>query len=217
MRMQGRKPQDVSRNSPKLQYKPVEVDLAAMANPADRARFDAEWQKFFSGYERRLSDFFAYSVPDEDEREELVQELFIRAYRAIAVSGNGLRSPNAAWSWLLTIGKNLLRDAHAKKNSLASALERYGREAALEEELIHEAANVLGCLAAEDDADPSAWPVDEITFATRVSQLTDHERQLLHLRFVEELEWADVAKRVGKSYDAVRKQFSRLGEFLRDG
>jgi RNA polymerase sigma factor (sigma-70 family) len=198
-------------------YVAVDVDLAAMANAADRARFDAEWDKFFKGYHPRLFDFFAHAVPADDERDDLIQEIFIRAYRAIAISGHTLRSTNAAWSWLVTIGKNYLRDDFAKEKTRAKILDLYAHEVAVKERLTHDANNLLHALAAEDDVDWSNRPLDETSLAIRLSELTDEERRLLHLRFIDGMEWVDVAAHIGKTPVAVRKQFSRLAAFLRDG
>lgn len=196
-------------------YTKVAVDLAALANVEDRERFDAEWDRFFKGYHSRLMQFFSYWVRDDDDREDLVQNIFVRAYRAIAVSGQALRSEDAAWSWLTTIGKNLLRDDHAKSKTAAKTMDGYAREMAIETEL-QAAENVLEALVADGDA-ADGWNVGKATFEERLSQLSDEDRRLLHMRFVESLEWSEIAKRERRKSDAVRKQYSRLRAFLRDG
>lgn len=200
-----------------IEYRNVDVDLAALGRPDDRDRFDAEWDRFFTGYHARLMDFFGYQLPEWDERDELVQEIFIRAYRAIVVSGHALRSKEAAWSWLITIGKNLLRDKRAKLKTAAAALELYAKEEAEEAKLRLSADSVLDALASDGETDPLPWAVDAATFSARLSQLTDDERALLHARVVEELEWAAVAEHLGRKSEAVRQQYSRLRKFLRDG
>lgn len=211
---QSRTKKNVGRQA---EYEHVDVDLAALASPENRERFDTEWQKFFRGYHNRLMDFFSYSIPDWDERDELVQDIFIRAYRAIAISGHGLRSKEAAWSWLMTIGKNLLRDKRATLKTAAAGMERYAREAAVETELRRNAGHVLGSLAEDDESDARPWGGDRATFETRLSQLSDDERRILHFRFIEGLEWSEVAAREGRNSSAIRKQYSRMRPFLRDG
>jgi RNA polymerase sigma factor (sigma-70 family) len=200
-----------------IEYRNVEVDLAALARPDDRTRFDAEWDRFFAGYHARLMDYFGYQLPGWDERDELVQEIFIRAYRAIAVSGHALRSKEAAWSWLTKIGRNLLRDKRAKLKTAAAALELYAKEEAAAEKLRLSAASILDTLASDGEPDSSPWSVDAATFDARLSQLSDAERELLQLRVTDGLEWEAIAERVGRKAGAVRQQYSRMRKFLRDG
>lgn len=199
------------------EYENVDVDLDALANAEERDRFETQWERFFSGYHTRLMEFFSYSVPDWDDRDELVQDIFIRAYRAIAISGHALRSREAAWSWLTTIGKNLLRDKSAKVKTGAAMMERYTREAAVEAELRREVASVLASLNQDHESDVAPWGVNEATFENRLSQLSDEERRILRLRFVEGLDWNEIAQKEGRKPAAVRKQYSRMRLFLRDG
>jgi RNA polymerase sigma-70 factor (ECF subfamily) len=193
----------------------VDVDLGALARTNDRDNFEKEWEKFFEGFHARLMDFFSPAVPDWDERDELVQDVFIRAYRAIAISGHALRSNAAGWSWLTTIGKNLLRDKRAKVKTASAMMERYARDAAVEAELREKADVVMAALALEDEADLVGRRIDQAGFEYRLSQLSDDERRILQMRFVEGLEWSEVAENEGRNSTAIRKQFSRLGRFLR--
>lgn len=195
----------------------VDLDLAALGNPSDRERFEREWERFFNGFYDRLTKFFGYSITDIDEREELVQKLFIRAYRAIVISGHPLRSKEAAWSWLTTIGKNLIRDSHATGKVNRAMLERYAHEEAADSELRRESDWLRSKIADDEELDTPQWTVDKGEFEHRLSQLSDAERRILHLRFVEGLEWAEVAAREGVRPPAIRKRYSRLRLFLRDG
>jgi RNA polymerase sigma factor (sigma-70 family) len=195
----------------------VDFDLAALGNPNDRERFEREWDRFFNGFYARLTAFFGYSIADVDEREELVQKLFIGAYKAIVISGHPLRSKEAAWSWLTTIGKNLIRDSHAKGKTNHAMLERYAREEAADSELVRKSDSLLSAIAEDEDLDTGMWIVDRAGFEHRLSQLSDGERRILHLRFVEGMEWAEVAAREGVSPGTIRKRYSRMRRFLRDG
>jgi len=196
----------------------VVVDLTVLADAtSDPDRHAAEWDEFFHGYYERLLDFFAYSVPDVDERKDLVQSIFFRAYKANVLSDHPLQSVGAAWSWLLTIGRNLLRDGYDSEGVTRRTLKRHEEYMLVEVELHHHAADVLEQLAAEDLFGDGRWPIDQETFEERMEQLTDEDRLLLNLRFTKGLEWQGVAASMGKSSAAVRKQFSRLAKFLREG
>ncbi len=203
-------------NPSRTTYEPVEVNLALLARPEDRDRFEAEWSKFFRGYHARLEDFFGYSMSDWDDRDQLVQDIFIRAYRAIVISGHALRSKEAAWCWLIVIGKNLIRDRHAKEKTAAAMMERYAREAAIEEELRLSSETVLTGLA-EDDSDALGWKVPKATFEQRLSQLSDNQRRILRLRILESFGWNEIAEREGRTSAAVRKEYSRMRRFLSRG
>lgn len=70
----------------------------------------------------RLLEGFAQL--DSDEREDLVQEIFTRAFRAI---GN-LKSPETFEGWLYSIARNRGLSALARKSTRREVNERYAQE-----------------------------------------------------------------------------------------
>jgi len=82
--------------------------------PADDAELIAAWQggnepaatELVRRHARALARFLAGSGAPEGDLDDLVQESFIRAFRAIA----GFRGQCQFRTWLLTIGGNALKD-----------------------------------------------------------------------------------------------------------
>lgn len=196
--------------------KSLELDLGALADPS-HAQFQSEWDRFFEAYHSRLMSFFEYSVPDFDDRDELVQQIFDRAYRAVAISGHPLKSSSAAWTWLGTIGKNLLRDGYDHAVATERATDSHQRLSAVEDELRQAGDDILSRIAGAEGYEDGEWPVGRDVFAERLARLSDEDRLILKLRFLEDLRWAEVADHIGLSADAVRKRFSRAATFLRTG
>jgi RNA polymerase sigma factor (sigma-70 family) len=199
--------------------RPVDFNLAFLVDrrlrESDPARADAEWEKFFYGYYDRLDDYFSFAVPDDDDRADLVQQVFVNAYKAISFSEHPLTSTAAAWSWLRMIGKNILRDGYDKADVTERTLSRHGEYARVDEELQRHETDVLERLALDDPFADGPWGIDRATFAERIGRVTDQDRKLLTLRFAHDLEWEEVAEAMGITAAAARKRFSRLTAFLR--
>jgi RNA polymerase sigma factor (sigma-70 family) len=189
-----------------------DFDPALLGDPsADERARDAEWRRVFEHFDPRLRDFFAYQRPDSDELDDLL----LHVWRAALRGFGSLQSPRAAWSYLLAVGKNYLRDQWAAEARQDRNLDLYGRYIALEEELQQEMPNVLDRLAHEDGWAEGRWPVDPEEFAQRMSQLSDAERELILLRHVRDMTHEQVAEEFGISPSATRKRYSRILKHLR--
>lgn len=103
------------------------TDLEALARLLDgvkrgeEAAFRELYLTWRPGVVRHLEGF---AQLDADEREDLVQEVFTRAFRAI---GN-LKSPQTFEGWLYSIARNRGLSALARKASRREVGERFGQE-----------------------------------------------------------------------------------------
>lgn len=179
-------------------------DLQLLADPeADLDRRDAEWLRLYRQMTPRMAGFFRDRVEGPDPLDDLIAEIWRRAVLRIG----SVRSADAVWSWLITIGANLLRDGWRADGRRAKRLgQRVAIEVATNDESI--ALRMAGDIIEPDRA-------HVVTQQVRAA-VTDDEWRLLQLWAVEELTHDEITARLGLASPAAsRKQVSRLCARLR--
>ena len=158
-------------------------------------------------YQRRIERLIARMVPDTDLVEDIAQETFIRAYRALP----NFRGESAFYTWLYRIGVNT-----AKKALLG--LKR--------DPLVTEAA-----LASMDDDDDSSRVENEMTsgetpetlMASRqvaetvneaIEALSEDLRQAITLREIEGLSYEEISEMMNCPIGTVRSRIFRAREAI---
>ena len=99
----------------------------------------------------------------------------------------------------------------------AAAARRVGRERSLEE-VLGGSSQALGRLLADPGASPSASAQRRemsVVLADALAELTAEYREVLLLHSIEELEWEEVARIMGRSPAAVRMLWTRALKHLR--
>ena len=136
-------------------------------------------------YQQPLGGYLAHLTGDRDVAPDLVQETFLRAYRALSVAQPGL----LIRPWLFRIATNLAYDHLRRRRRLAwvpldKAEQQLGRDAVAdlaEQQLVREA----------------------------LATLRPAERAVLLLCGLEGLSYAEAALVLSASAEAVRKRFTR--------
>lgn len=188
---------------PSARLVPLEFSPALLADPdADPELRAAEWRRVFGHFNPRLLSFFKPRVSSGDMLDTLVAEVWRRALLRIG----GLQSPAAAWTWLTTIGTNLLRD---QQRRVAAEARRWARA---EAELTAEASlQVLGRVE-EDFVDDERADLAQAILA----QIPLSDRQFLELVALDDLTHQEIADRLGlPSAAASRQRLRRLRLQLR--
>jgi RNA polymerase sigma-70 factor (ECF subfamily) len=149
-----------------------------------RARDSEAFAELYDEHVARVYRHIYYLVGDISEAEDLSAQAFLQAWEAIPryeVRG----APFASW---------LLRIAH---NLAVSHLRSRRQKAQLPEGLVDEGLHRNPEEALQQQA-------DEERVREAILRLRDEQRQVIILRFVEELEYPEVAEIIGKSVAAVR-------------
>lgn len=146
----------------------------------------AAFEELFRRYERRAFAYFARRTRSQDRARDLYQELFLRVHRA----RHDFDSKRAFAPWFFQIAHRLLIDD--ERRAFRS------REVAFEE---HDAA-----LSRERSRDGVA---DREQLAQLLSELPDAERATLLSAKGDGVGYAELARQLGKSVDAVKKTASR--------
>lgn len=144
----------------------------------------------------RLLEGFAQL--DADEREDLVQDIFTRAFRAI---GN-LKSPETFEGWLYSIARNRGLSALARKGSRREVGERYAQEQVDSADLIPES------LRTELDISVVRRVIDALP--------EGQEKETVRLFYVEgQLSAREIAEQMGVGKSAVTMRLERFRARIR--
>lgn len=158
----------------------------------------AEWERVFTHFQPRLLSYFDRRASGILPLEDLLQEVWLRAFLNVRSVDSG----NALWTWLITIGANLLRDELRRNRPvLVSFAEEIGDHTA-------GIAEFVGIQQGPGDA--LSDTVEEMR-----AKLTDDEWEFLNLLCVDNLTHDEVARRVGlKTAMASRQRLRRIRQRL---
>ena len=160
---------------------PDEVAVVFAAQAGDRDAF----ARLHARYARMVHGILLARVP-AGEAEDLVQDVFLTALRALA----RVRSPGAVGPWLARITRNRANDFHRRRR----------RHEDLPDEL-------------PADAPPSAEASEALA---AIRSLPEAYQETLILRLVEGMTGPEIAERVGMTHGSVRVNLHRGMKQLRE-
>ena len=129
-----------------------------------------------------------FKLYDMQLAQDITQETFLRFYRQGLTLDNDKELP-----YLYTIAKNLCID-HFRKNPVESV-----------EEMAEDATH-----------DPTEGWINDLTLRMTISKLPDDERELIFLRYVNEISIATICKITGLSRFAVYRRLSKALKWLKE-
>jgi RNA polymerase sigma-70 factor (ECF subfamily) len=174
------------------------------AIPSESAEALTSIETLYAHYHQRIYRFLLGSVRDHDLAQTLTQDTFIRAWGAQA-SFRGDCSPS---TWLLRIALNLVRD-HTRTDRF-----RFWKRAA---ESAVEASDLASSLRHPDSSNESRLIAHQqlaLVWQT-VATLSERQRTVFLLRFVEELELAEIATITAMPVPTVKTHLYRALAIIR--
>jgi len=129
-----------------------------------------------------------FKMYDVQIAQDITQETFLRFYKQGLNLGSDKELP-----YLYTIAKNLCID-HFRKNPVESV-----------EEMAEDATH-----------DPTEGWINDLTLRMTISKLPDDERELIFLRYVNEISIATICKITGLSRFAVYRRLSKALKWLKE-
>lgn len=158
--------------------------LITRAKKGDKDAFG----EIYNLFQKLIFRYIYFSVRNYELAQDLTQNTFFKAWRAlpsISVSRGSFRA------FLFTIARNLIIDwSRSKKELPLETIENFPSFEDPEADLIRKEARGIVLQA--------------------LSRLAEDEKQLITLRFFEELEYGEIAKVVGKKMGAVRVSVHRI-------
>jgi RNA polymerase sigma-70 factor (ECF subfamily) len=150
----------------------------------------------------RIFRFVLASVRDADAAETLTQDCFWRAYRA----RSGFRGDSSVSTWLMHIAVNLVCDFSRNRR-----LQFWRRNPAVEVNTISDSARDRG--ASPEARTVIREQVQAIWEAT--ARLSERQRTIFLLRFVEDMDVLEIAAATGISEGAVKTHLFRARQSVR--
>jgi RNA polymerase sigma-70 factor (ECF subfamily) len=166
----------------------LETELVERARVGDHAAFAA----LVVRYQQPLGGYLARLTGNPETAADLVQETFLRAYRALGTTRPGL----LVRPWLYRIATHLAYDYLRRRRRLAWVSLEAAAEHAIQ--------------------DPVADLAEQALVREVFAHLRPPERAVLLLCGLEGLSYAEAAVALGNSPEAVRKRFGRAKQHFRD-
>lgn len=152
--------------------------LVVRCQAGDRAAFE----ELVELYQPRLHYFLAKMVGDHDAADDLLQECWFDVYRGLAK----LADPGAFPAWLYRIARHrALRELRRRRQPLSS---------------------LEGIDLADEEGDDDFSAEDAEGVHAALAHLTPAHREVLLLRFIEEMAYEDIARVTGCQLGTVRSR-----------
>ena len=157
-----------------------------------------------SKYQRRLARMLSRIIRDAADVEDVVQESFIRAYRALP----GFRNDSAFYTWLYRIGVN------TAKNWLASNRARISSTSTLEVEDLEQ--HEFDQQHRDTDSPEALLMTKQIaaTVNAAVADLPEDMRTAVTLREIDGLSYEEIANAMNSPVGTVRSRIFRAREAI---
>jgi RNA polymerase sigma-70 factor (ECF subfamily) len=176
----------------------IDAELVARVQQGDKKAFDLLVLK----YQRKIMRLLSRMIRDSSEVEDVAQEAFIKAYRALPQ----FRGDSAFYTWLYRIAINTAR------NWLASSGRRPSNPNALENEdgeTFNETDNLSDISTPESMA--ASREIAE-TVNAAIEGLPEELRTAIVLREIEGMSYEDIAQSMGCPIGTVRSRIFRARE-----
>lgn len=169
--------------------------LVERAQQGDKASFDI----LVSKYQRKLFRLVLRFVHNQTEAEDVVQETFIKAYRAL----HQFRGDSAFYTWIYRIGINTARnflDNRGRRVPASTDMTAEQMESFSEGENLRDINTPESVLASKQIAE---------TVNLAMNELPDDLRSALMLREIEGLSYEEIATAMGCPIGTVRSRIFR--------
>lgn len=178
----------------------VDAELVARVQRGEKRAFDLLVLK----YQRRIMRLLSRVVRSPADIEDVAQETFIKAYRALPQ----FRGDSAFYTWLYRIAINTARNWHVAQTRRPQGVDHFENE---EGETFHQIDNLTdintpeGILASRQVAE---------TINAAIAELPDELRVAIMLREIEGMSYEEIAQSMGCPIGTVRSRIFRAREVI---
>ena len=178
----------------------IDNDLVARAQRGEKRAFELLVER----YQGRLARLVARMVRDPAEVEDVVQDAFIKAYRAL----HGFRGESAFYTWLYRIAVNTAKNALESSGRRAEgrgAVEADEAEDVVENEQLHDLNTPESLLLSSEIGR---------TVQSAIRDLPEELREAIQLREIDGLSYEDISRIMDCPLGTVRSRIFRAREAI---
>ncbi|HEX7221510.1 MAG TPA: RNA polymerase sigma factor RpoE [Burkholderiales bacterium] len=178
----------------------IDRQLVARAQRGDKQAFELLVEK----YQRKLARLLSRFIRDPAEVEDVTQEAFIKAYRALPA----FRGDSAFYTWLYRIGINTAKNylmAMGRRAPTSTEVEAEEAEGFEEGEQLRDINTPESMLLSSEIAS---------TVNATIEQLPEELRTAIQMREIEGMSYEDIAKAMDCPIGTVRSRIFRAREAI---
>ena len=178
----------------------IDRQLVARAQRGDKQAFELLVEK----YQRKLARLLSRFIRDPAEVEDVTQEAFIKAYRALPA----FRGDSAFYTWLYRIGINTAKNylmAMGRRAPTSTEVEAEEAEGFEEGEQLRDINTPESLLLSSEIAK---------TVNATIEQLPEELRTAIQMREIEGMSYEDIAKAMDCPIGTVRSRIFRAREAI---
>ncbi len=178
----------------------IDRQLVARAQAGDKRAFELLVEK----YQRKLARLLSRFIRDPAEVEDVTQEAFIKAYRALPA----VRGDSAFYTWLYRIGINTAKNylmAMGRRAPTSTEVEAEEAEGFEEGEQLRDINTPESLLLSNEIAQ---------TVNSTIEQLPEELRTAIQMREIEGMSYEDIAKAMDCPIGTVRSRIFRAREAI---
>jgi RNA polymerase sigma-70 factor (ECF subfamily) len=178
----------------------IDRQLVARAQRGDKQAFEMLVEK----YQRKLARLLSRFIRDPAEVEDVTQEAFIKAYRALPA----FRGDSAFYTWLYRIGINTAKNylmAMGRRAPTSTEVEAEEAEGFEEGEQLRDINTPESLLLSSEIAQ---------TVNRTIEQLPEELRTAIQMREIEGMSYEDIAKAMDCPIGTVRSRIFRAREAI---
>ena len=178
----------------------IDSKLVARAQQGDKQAFNLLVEK----YQRKLTRLLSRFIRDQAEVEDVTQEAFIKAYRALPA----FRGDSAFYTWLYRIGINTAKNylmAMGRRAPTSTEVEAEDAEGFEEGEQLRDINTPESVLLSNEIAE---------TVNSTIEQLPEELRRAIQMREIEGMSYEDIAQAMDCPIGTVRSRIFRAREAI---
>jgi len=178
----------------------IDQQLVARAQSGDKQAYGLLVEK----YQRKLARLLSRFIRDPAEVEDVTQEAFIKAYRALPA----FRGASAFYTWLYRIGINTAKNylmAMGRRAPTSTEVEAEEAEGFEEAEQLRDINTPESVLLSNEIAE---------TVNSTIEQLPEELRTAIQMREIEGMSYEDIAKAMDCPIGTVRSRIFRAREAI---
>jgi len=178
----------------------IDRQLVARAQQGDKQAFNLLVEK----YQRKLARLLSRFIRDQAEVEDVTQEAFIKAYRALPA----FRGDSAFYTWLYRIGINTAKNylmAMGRRAPTSTEVDAEDAEGFEEGEQLRDINTPESVLLSNEIAE---------TVNSTIEQLPEELRRAIQMREIEGMSYEDIAQAMDCPIGTVRSRIFRAREAI---